>query len=78
MSNGEETILSLNLLKEFKENVDKMDLKKCDVFIEEVKGKNYGKHINESLTKLIQAYEMFDFHTVKLECTNLLSFMIDK
>ena len=78
LSNGEETILSLDLLKEFKENVDKMDLKKCDVFIEEVKGNNYGMHINESLTKLIQAYEMFDFHTVKLECTNLLSFMIDK
>ena len=77
LSNGEETELSLDLLKEFKENVDKMDLKKCDTFIEEVKGKNYGSNINESLTKLIQAYEMFDFHTVKLECSNLLSFMID-
>ena len=54
-----------------------MDLKQCDVFIDEVKGKNYGKDINEHLTKLIQAYEMFDFHTVKLECSGLLNLLID-
>ena len=76
-SGKEETKLSLDLLKGFKENVDKMDLKQCDVFIEEVKGKNYGKDINERLTKLIQAYEMFDFHTVKLECSGLLNLLID-
>ena len=77
VSTGEETDLSLELVKEFKENVDKMDLKKCDAFIDEVKGKNYGKEINEHLMKLIQGYEMFDFHTVKLECSDLLNLLID-
>ena len=73
----EETTLDLSLVKEFKENVDRMDLKKCDEFIDSVKGKNYGKEINECMVLLINGYEMFDFHTVKLKCGELLNLLID-
>lgn len=62
---GEEEVLSLDTLTEFKTYIDKMDLKNSDSMIEIISCKNYGREINEQIGQMKAAYERFDFHIVK-------------
>ncbi len=62
---GEEEVLSLDTLTEFKTYIDKMDLKNSDSMIEIISSKNYGREINEQIGQMKAAYERFDFHIVK-------------
>lgn len=62
---GEEEVLSSDVLNEFKTYIDKMDLKNSDSMIEVIASKNYGRELNEQIAQMKAAYERFDFHIVK-------------
>ena len=72
IQNMEEEVLSMEVLKEFKDAVDKMNLKEGDRIMAELSGKNYGVD-SEFFEKVKKAYEMFDFHEVKVLLNEKLS-----
>ena len=57
--------LTLDMLRNLKAELDKMNLKVTDGLVPELSSKNFGSTINGQMKKLREAYEMFDFHQVK-------------
>ena len=60
-------------LEEFKNLLDKMDLKHCDNIIENMSQRNFGQEVNAQIREMKTAYENFDFHTVKKTLTTLMN-----
>lgn len=52
--------------------IDRMDLKACDPIMDDLGAHNYGEDINFQIEKLKKAYDMFDFHEVKVVLNELL------
>lgn len=57
--------MTVEILQNFKTELDKMNLKVTDELVPEMASKNFGVQINEQIKKLRNAYDMFDFHQVK-------------
>lgn len=57
--------LTLDMLRNLKTELDKMNLKVTDELVPELSTKNFGVQINGQMKKLREAYELFDFHQVK-------------
>ncbi len=72
LDNEELESLSQDDIISFKQSIDRMNLKECDAFMEKISGRNFGKEINGSLSKIRKAYESFDFHTVKEEINEMI------
>ena len=62
---AEEEKMTSDMLAELKDFIDKMNLKECDRLIEDYAGRNFGDEMNQKISAIKKAYEMFDFHTVK-------------
>lgn len=57
--------MTVEMLQNFKTELDKMNLKVTDELVPEMASKNFGVQLNEQIRKLKTAYDMFDFHLVK-------------
>ncbi len=64
-NDAEEEKMTSEMLAELKDFIDKMNLKECDRLIEDYGGRNFGEEMNQKISAIKKAYEMFDFHTVK-------------
>ena len=73
LENQEVEDLTLEELQSLKTEINKMNLKVCDERIPEMAGRNYGSETNGQIRKLKEAYDMFDFHQVKLVLNELIT-----
>lgn len=69
----EEEAIRYEQLEEFKNLLDKMDLKHCDNIMENLSQRNFGKEVNAQVREMKTAYDNFDFHTVKKTLTGLMN-----
>lgn len=58
--------MTVEMLQDLKLELDKMNLKVTDELVPELASKNFGAQVNEQIKKLRAAYDMFDFHQVKV------------
>ena len=65
LADKEVETLTAEMLQNLKTELDKMNMKVTDQLVPELAAKNFGTEINESMRKLKEAYDMFDFHQVK-------------
>ena len=64
--------LTRDVVSDLKEKIDAMVLRDSDKAVKALKGRNFGEEFNGILSKLFEAYSMYDFHTVKEEINVLL------
>lgn len=57
--------MTKEMLSEFKDFIDKMNLKECDRLVEDYAARNFGNEVNVKIAAIKKAYDMFDFHEVK-------------
>lgn len=62
----ETEILTKDMLAELKTELDKMNLKVTDAMVADYANRNFGKEQNDKIKNLKEAYDMFDFHQVKI------------
>ncbi|MBD5503505.1 MAG: response regulator [Lachnospiraceae bacterium] len=58
--------LTTQILQNLKTELDKMNLKVTDKLVPEMASRNFGADVNARMRKLKEAYDMFDFHQVKV------------
>ncbi len=58
--------MTVEMLQRLKTELDKMNLKVTDELVPELASKNFGTKINGQIKRLREAYDMFDFHQVKV------------
>ena len=61
----EETAVDKENIIELQQSLNSVNLKKCEEILESLGGQNFGSEINSVIKKMKDAYEMFDYHTVK-------------
>ncbi|MCR4806724.1 MAG: response regulator [Lachnospiraceae bacterium] len=57
--------LDVKVMNELQQSLNNVNLKRCEEIIGELTGHNYGDDINANIRKMKEAYDMFDYHTVK-------------
>ena len=57
--------LDVEVMNELQQSLNNVNLKRCEEIIGELTGHNYGDDINANIRKMKEAYDMFDYHTVK-------------
>lgn len=67
--------LTYEMLHDLKTELDKMNLKVTDVLVPELASRNFGVEANGKLKKLREAYDMFDFHQVKVILNGMIENM---
>ncbi len=65
--------LTPEMLQGLKTELDKMNLKVTDELIPKLASRNFGSEANEQIRQLKEAYDMFDFHQVKMILNQMLS-----
>ena len=73
LEQAEQEEIRFEQLEEFKNLLDKMDLKHCDNIIENMSQRNFGQEVNAQIREMKTAYENFDFHTVKKTLATLMN-----
>ena len=71
----EAEVLTIEMLRNLKTELDKMNLKVTDKLVPEMAAKNFGAQANEQMKKLREAYDMFDFHQVKAILNDMMENM---
>ncbi|MBQ7588547.1 MAG: response regulator [Lachnospiraceae bacterium] len=61
----EETAVDKELITDLQQSLNSVNLKRCEEILESLGGQNFGSEINSMIKKMKDAYEMFDYHTVK-------------
>lgn len=61
----EETAVDKELITDLQQSLNSVNLKRCEEILESLGGQNFGSEINSIIKKMKDAYEMFDYHTVK-------------
>ena len=61
----EESSLSRETIEELQESLNKVNLKRCEEILADLAGFNYGSELNSLIGQIRDAYDMFDYHTVK-------------
>ena len=69
----EQEELTAKMLGDLKTELDKMNLKVTDEVIPEMASRNFGPQDNEQMRKLKEAYDMFDFHQVKIILNDMIA-----
>ncbi len=57
--------LDAEVMSDLQQNLNNVNLKRCEELINELAGHNYGEEINANIKKMKDAYDMFDYQTVK-------------
>lgn len=70
----EETAVDKELITDLQQSLNSVNLKRCEEILESLGGQNFGSEINSMIKKMKDAYEMFDYHTVK----DLTAELLDK
>lgn len=65
--------LTEQILLNLKTELDKMNLKVTDKLVPEMASRNFGADVNAQMRKLKEAYDMFDFHQVKVILNEMMS-----
>lgn len=73
LSGMEEVSLMHGFVEELQQNLNNVNLKKCEEMINEMYGTNYGDEVNSVVRQIKEAYDMFDYHKVKELLSTLLS-----
>ncbi len=81
-SDGEDNLSKLDkesldpgVISDLQANLNNVNLKRCEEIINELAGHNYGEEINASIRKMKDAYDMFDYQTVKAMVTAVLNIL---
>ena len=61
----EREVLSAEVISELQVSLNNVNLKRCEELINELSGHNYGEEINADIRKMKEAYDVFDYKTVK-------------
>ena len=72
----EKTSLDRDLIYDLQQSLNSVNLRKCEEIIDSLNGQNFGSEINIMVKKIKDAYEMFDYHTVKDLITELLDSLL--
>jgi signal transduction histidine kinase/response regulator of citrate/malate metabolism len=59
------TALDKELITDLQQSLNNVNLKRCEEILNSLNGYNYGSDNNAVIKKIRDAYEMFDYHTVK-------------
>lgn len=57
--------LDPDVMSDLQQNLNNVNLKRCEELINELSVHNYGEEINANIKKMKDAYDMFDYQTVK-------------
>lgn len=66
LEDKDEEEFTVEMMMHLKTEMDKMNLKVTDELVPDIASKNFGAQMNEQIRKLRAAYDMFDFHQVKV------------
>jgi hypothetical protein len=61
-----------SVIEDLQQSLNNVNLKRCEEIINELIKHNYGQEINASVKKMKEAYDMFDYHTVKDMVSSIL------
>lgn len=75
LEDKEAEVLTIDMLRNLKTELDKMNLKVTDELVPEMASKNFGAQVNGQIKKLREAYDMFDFHQVKVILNDMMGNM---
>jgi CheY-like chemotaxis protein/HPt (histidine-containing phosphotransfer) domain-containing protein len=53
------------VINDLQQSLNNVNLKRCEEIIADLGGHNYGEEINNNIKRMKEAYDMFDYHTVK-------------
>lgn len=67
--------LESEVMTDLQQSLNNVNLKKCEEIINELSGHNYGDEINANIRKMRDAYDMFDYQTVKDMVTSILNIL---
>ena len=70
---GEEVTISVETVKELQQNLNNVNLKRFEEILAELCIGNFGQDVNKRLKDIKNDYDMFDYHKVKEELTDLIS-----
>ncbi|MCR5420005.1 MAG: response regulator [Lachnospiraceae bacterium] len=65
LSAQEEKTLDPGIITEMQTSLNNVNLKRCEEILDSLYGVNFGNDINVMIKQMKDAYDMFDYHTVK-------------
>ena len=72
----EKTTLDREIVYDMQQSLNSVNLKRCEEILDSLSGQNFGSEINARIKKIRDAYDMFEYHTVKELISELLDSLL--